>query len=80
MIGQTIKNKRDELAYKKEISQLVDKKAVLIAYSNQTGVINSKINSLEKDLETKTKRLIVKSKSQATCTIRLHGDRPVRPL
>lgn len=51
MIGQIIKNKRDDLAYRKEILELVEKKAVFIAYSNQTGVINSKINSLEKDLD-----------------------------
>ena len=50
MHGQDIKNKRDEIALKRELSQLIDKNTSLRVFSNQTVIINSKINNLENDI------------------------------
>ena len=47
---QAIKNKRGELSLKRDLAQLIDKKQVLIAFSNQNSVINFKINNLMNDL------------------------------
>jgi hypothetical protein len=43
---QELKNKRSEIEYKKSLGQVIPKKPVLIAWSNQINVVKSQINSL----------------------------------
>ena len=50
MRGQIIKNKKDEIALKRELGQLLDKKTTLIAWTNQINVIKNYLNSLKYDL------------------------------
>ena len=50
MRGQIIKNKRDEIALKRELGQLLDKRTTLIAWTNQINVIKNYLNALKYDL------------------------------
>ncbi len=50
MRGQLIKNKKDEIALKRELGQLLDKKTTLIAWTNQINVIKNYLNSLKFEL------------------------------
>lgn len=50
MEGQIIKNRRDEVQYKRELAQLLDKKTTLIAFSNQMSVIANNLVGLKFDL------------------------------
>lgn len=47
---QAIKNKKGEIDLKKMLAQVVEKRSVLIAWSNQNSVINSKIDTLKNDV------------------------------